>query len=352
MKILYGICGIGNGHLFRQLPILTSYAQQGATLVVFAYDASLAYLQKTFPQMHVLRVAVPYIAGKDNGLDFESSAKMKINQANFFSINCEAMAQAEKLIGKPDLVISDYEPNTAQYAYAWDAPLVTIDQQSKFLSGKFPPSIEGCFYEDEIMRLRLFFPKAAMRIACSFFSVESNGEVMIVPPIIRNTVYDMKRKPQNGQILIYFSMQQFKEQPLEEFIDLFSQFPDYHFHLFVPEFFQQQSENITFYKHGDPKFDALLECCEGIISTAGHSLLSEAMMLGIPVLALPLRIYEQQINGLTIGKNHFGLCSQKLTRDNIHEFLGSIPLYSQNISQDKTALLKGNGLKQILDKIS
>jgi uncharacterized protein (TIGR00661 family) len=295
-----------------------------------------------------VRGAVPYYPGKASGLDFEPSIQMKVNQENFFKINTESMAQAEKLIGKPDFTISDYEPISAQYAYAWNAPLVTVDQQSKFLVGKFPPSIEGCFYEDEVMRLRLFFPKATLRIACSFFSVDSDGEVIIVPPIIRNSIYNLKRKPQNGQVLVYFSAQQFKQQPLEKLLELFAKFPDFHFHLFAPEKLELQSKNITLYKHGDTKFDELLERCEGIISTAGHSLLSEAMAIGIPVLALPIRIYEQQINGLVIGKNKFGLCAQILTNETLKEFLNNIPRFTQNIAQDQTVLLKGNGLQQIL----
>jgi hypothetical protein len=45
----------------------------------------------------------------------------------------------QELIGKPDLVISDYEPISAQYAYASGTPLVTIDQQSKYLVGDYEP---------------------------------------------------------------------------------------------------------------------------------------------------------------------------------------------------------------------
>jgi Glycosyl transferase family 1 len=69
-------------------------------------------------------------------LDFAASLDAAQNQhINFFQENIAAMAQAQKMIGKPDLVISDYEPVSAQYAYAYDAPLITVDQQSKYLIG-------------------------------------------------------------------------------------------------------------------------------------------------------------------------------------------------------------------------
>ena len=35
--------------------------------------------------------------------------------------------------GVLDLVITDYEPNVAQYSYAVDIPLICMEQQSEFL---------------------------------------------------------------------------------------------------------------------------------------------------------------------------------------------------------------------------
>src|SRR3972149_4745327 len=52
-----------------------------------------------------------------------------------------------------------------------NVPLVTSDQQSKFLFGDFPVTLGGFTYEDEVKRLSMFFPKADKRIACSFFRV-------------------------------------------------------------------------------------------------------------------------------------------------------------------------------------
>lgn len=353
MKILYGICGIGNGHLFRQLPILTHFSESGATIVLFAYEVSYAFLQnfaQQFPNVHVVEVAVPYYVGKTSGLDFERAETMEMNQREFFSINCRAMAFAEKILGKPDLVISDYEPVSAQYAYAWDSPFVTIDQQSKFLTGNFPESLEGCFYVDEVMRLRMFFPKATLRIACSFFTVDSNEEVKVVPPILREVVKNLKRSPQKGEILVYLSSQQYRQQPIDDLLELFALFPDIRFHLFTPQEITA-SGNVRVYTHGDSKFDSLLERCEGIISTAGHSLLSEAMALGIPVLALPLPLYEQQMNGKVIDEHRFGMCRRTLDLDALAEFLDSIDLFSRNIAEDQTVLLRGDILQQILEHL-
>ncbi len=45
-KILYGICGIGTGHTYRQLPIVEHFVGKGDRLVIFAYGESLDFYRE------------------------------------------------------------------------------------------------------------------------------------------------------------------------------------------------------------------------------------------------------------------------------------------------------------------
>src|SRR5262249_32980078 len=147
----------------------------------------------------VARVAVPFYASNKDGIDFNASAKRPENQQDFVAINAAAMAVAEQKIGKPDLVVSDYEPVSAQYAYAQGANLVTVDQQSKYLVGEFPEILNGQGYKNEVQMLRMFFPRAEERLACSFFrvarKVQPAEEVELVPPVLNDAVAGVTRKP-------------------------------------------------------------------------------------------------------------------------------------------------------------
>ncbi len=344
MKILYGICGIGNGHLFRQLPILNQLIKRGHEVTIFGYGASFAYCQK-MPHVHTFKVAVPYYKGCSAGLDFEAS--IALNQENVFPINCEAMAKAHRVMGRPDLVISDYEPVAAQYAYAWDAPLVTIDQQSKYMMGSFPPILGGQHYVDEVMRLRMFFPKAAARIACSFFDVPrlDMEEGYLAAPPLREELAQLGRKAKKNCLLVYVSIQ--NTSPMD-WITLFKMFPSMEFHVFLPQGSLEIDENVTTYPHGHGNFNHLLTTCSGLISNAGHSLLSEAMHLGIPVLALPLPLYEQQMNAHVIDANTFGISTAELNKDVLTHFIDSLNTFSHAIATDQKVLLKHNGTERIL----
>lgn len=360
-SILFGVCGIGNGHCNRQLPVLKHLLDQGHQIMVFTYGEGLAFFKERFPDspnLTVIPVANPYYVGCIKGLDFEKTALSQKNQLDFNKINSLAMLQATQKIGRPDLVISDYEMVSAQYAYAKQAPLVTLDQQSKYLVGHFEKELYGTSYFDEVERLNLFFPRASKRIAVSFFQVESDStQVEIVAPMIRPEILYEKGSPKSEipSLLVYVTSQQIGNQPIDQWIDTIRMaLPlTWEAHIFLPKRIKLPFDDtpLHFYHHGDACFDKLLIACHGIISTAGHTLLSEAMHLEKPVYALPLPLYEQQLNAHVIEEGGFGLSKETLTSSSLTTFIENLELYTNNIRQDKQWLIKEPGNALIIQKI-
>ncbi|MBI1363161.1 MAG: hypothetical protein GC134_04180 [Proteobacteria bacterium] len=312
-RLLYGICGIGLGHMYRQLPILEAL-RPSHKIAIFAYGESLTYCRAHFAgddNIQVIPVAVPYLVGNDDGLDFTASAAHLANRQDFFTINAQAFATAEAFIGTPDMVITDYEPTSAQYAYAHDAPLYTIDQQSKYLVGDFPGRLNGFSNADEIARLRMFFPVAAKRIVFSFFDVpvreEYRESTLVLPPLLRPSLAQATWAPDADKYVIYLSAQDGFCQSVADVIAVCQQFGDKTFHLYAKGVQAGQQGNVMLHPHNDGTFDAHLLTCEGLICTAGHSLLSEAVSLGIPIYAMPLDLYEQQMNAHMVQKNGWGV---------------------------------------------
>jgi len=357
-KILYGISGIGTGHTNRQLPLITHFAR-ASKMVIFAYDESYRFYQALFRNTRnvtVIPIAIPFVAGGPEGLDFRATARVAVNNnKDFLRINCKALAQAADLLGKPDLVVTDYEPLSAQYAYAYNAPLVTIDQQSKYLCGSFPPVLRGQSCKDEIMRLHMFFPRANARIACSFFNVQKkqNGtNVLIFPPTLKDSIQSLKRKPTTHSLLFYISSQREFIQNARTILRIIAAQKNIHFHIFTRNASKFHKEtlppNVFVYEQGDPLFYSVLQKCAGIVSTAGHTLLSEAMYLGIPVYAIPLAVYEQQMNAHIIHKNHFGISHPTLDAKKLSFFVKNIPRFARAIEKDTRVLLRRPGQDDII----
>ena len=313
-KVLYGICGIGLGHMYRQLPIMEALKGQ-AKIAIFAYGESLKFCEEHFAEdahIQVIPVAVPFVVGDATGLNFARSLAHEANQQNFWEINTVAIAQAQAFIGKPDVVLTDYEPVSAQYAYIYDAPLYTLDQQSKYLVGDYPERVGSVSLIDEVQRLRMFFPKAHKRVVFSFFDVNVKpqyaDEAQVVRPILRRELQGLKREVKKGCFLIYLSAQGGHRQSIEEIQEVYSAFPECHFQVF-------DGKNAD-----DSAFIEALRTCAGVISTAGHSLMSEAVTLGIPVYAMPLNIYEQKMNALKIEEMGQGVNRPAFTLEGFEAF--------------------------------
>ena len=360
IKILYGICGIGNGHTYRQLPIIEHFAKT-CEIMIFAHGASYDFYTGHFkdnPSVKIIWVAVPFYVGNSNGLDFKATAETFLDrEQDIFKTNCLALDHAQNELGKPDIVITDYEPISAQYAYAYNIPLITIDQQSKYLCGNFPKEVGGFTFEDEIARLHMFFPKVQARIACSFFNVsikDNSDKVSIFPPILKDSITQLRRDPVSNSFLVYISAAREYGQTTEDIIETLSSQKDSKFHLFISkseEVVFKNLSNINTYQHGDPKFLDILKECGGIISTAGHSLLSEAMYLGIPVYAIPVSPYEQHMNARVIQESGFGIACPKIDGKKLTHFIENIPQFEKAINSDKKILMRGVGQKEIISFI-
>lgn len=159
-RILLGVCGISFGHINRQKPLLDFLIAGGHKVSIFTFGTGLSYFKSNYPEVEVYSVKVPYIHADSKGIDLIKSSADPINQSpSYLSYNFEKMNEyLASIDNNLDLVISDYEPISAQLSYITSVPLITIDQQSKYLVHKF--KVGNFTYKEESSRLNYFFPSA------------------------------------------------------------------------------------------------------------------------------------------------------------------------------------------------
>lgn len=360
-RIIFGICGISYGHLNRQKNIVQKMLHEGHHLQIFTFGAWPDYCSHHFPEITVHEVSVPWIVCDKNGIDFLESAKNHTNQdGDAFRKNFSAMHQTIIEFGaKPDLIISDYEPISAQFAYATGTALMTSDQQSKFT---FLPYEEIDWFSnlEEKWRLDLFFPKAEKRVVCSFFKLWTKPPrfLRVVPPIIKHEIQKIRhfrKKTKPHLILLYQSSMMTFAQPPDEICDIVSKIPNQEFVVYSPYYqeFQNSIEkrkltNIHAYPIGNATFEEHLMHTKWAISTAGHSFISELMYLGIPVYTTPLPIFEQRKTAKVIADNEFWVSAPWIQEELLKYFIRELVTFSENIQNDTSILLRGNGTKSIL----
>jgi uncharacterized protein (TIGR00661 family) len=335
MKVLFGICGLGNGHSIRQHVLIDRFLLAGHRIALFTNKSSTAYFNNAMPAINRFEVWNPRIPANSAGLSFSEIAQHPDNQApaaiqiSFGSMN----ALMELFNGPPDLIISDYEPVSAQFAYATGTPLVTIDNQSLCLGYQLP-ELPPFGPREETGRLRMFFPQARLRIALSLIPGDhwARNEqfcVATVPPIVRQRIYDLIRdNAVRNHFVVYVSPYEALPQNIQELADVLNKCPEYTFAMFSDYIrFNTVIGNVTLAPFCLERFESQLSKASGLIATAGFTLLSEAMHLKLPFYAIPFNTYEQHLNCRMIELLGIGCWSREVSPSSIHSFAERISEY-------------------------
>lgn len=356
--IVFGVCGIGRGHIFEMLPIIENYVRLSHVKVaIFSFGESYRYFSKRYNKQKnvlVLEVAIPWIHGSLSGIDYAMSAKDEQNRKDYVSKNFGAMDKAKKFMGKPCVVATDYEPVSAAYAYSMGVKLITIDQQSKYLLPGFPNNIGGFSPLEERSRLKMFIPYADIRIINSFFKITATlkdlgqEKLLFYGPIIREDIISIKNQicADFSNVLVYLSpYSPFVQEPTEVMKN-FKQMKSLKFYIFTSQYSEYENlkrkfkvDNVYISGYNDKKFIETLKKCRSVITSSGHTLLSELMYLGKPVLVVPLNTFEQHYSARIINDAHCGVAVKRLNVRNIRNFINSIGKYEQSIKANKSSIL-------------
>lgn len=301
MNVLIGVCGLGNGHTYRQI-VLVDYLISTGYRVILLVNGQSEEVFKLRSDVVCINVDIPFIVCKKNGMEFGETLQYLLNK-NFLYEYFETFKRIDDIIGndKIQLVITDYEPISAQYSYIKNIKLITLEQQSKYLGYK--TSNLGMFGpEEEASRLRYFFPKAELRLSASFFplsnDIKSNYDVRLVGPIINHDVLKIKPSESN-EALIYLSPFSKNNDAtlawLKKVIIINSKI---NFNVFTSIDHQRYFSDVkaSIYKFDRENFIDKLSKCSFVISNAGHQLISEAIFLEKPVFVVSFNTYEQIYN--------------------------------------------------------
>lgn len=362
MKILIGVCGIGKGHCIRQYEISRELIKRGHEVRILTYNEGVKFFEST--EIKTYSVYVPIILFKGEKINWIDCIKRNI--LKFIPGIIKDKMIFKKLIKDkfiPDVCISDYEPVVAKFAYRLNKPLINIDQHSKFIYMK-ENSINSFSCGEEKRRLQLFFPYSEKKFVVSFYNLPKEilpNNVELLYPIIRNDLKDMIKKQEKNinkkkNVVVYFS--KFIDIPIkqeiEEIFEIFSRFPKYKFIFFSTEYYKiydNKYDNILVERNDRNKFiyELANACCA--ISTAGHTLISEAMYCNIPTYVIPLPTFDQHYCGKFIRENKIGESVDIITYENLNDFFNNIDKYKENIKKSDKLVKKTDSLKYLVDKI-
>jgi uncharacterized protein (TIGR00661 family) len=329
-NILYGVNGEGSGHSTRAKEVISHLQRQGHRLHVASFDRGLRNLRESFPVTEIFGLQLTYVNNRVRYKRTVASNLVKAPRAARSVKQLSRLAEENNI----DLVITDFEPLTCHVGHRKGLPVIAIDNQHALTNTRV--SLPRGYQRDAAaVRLvtRMMTPRADAYLVLSFFPAPiKRRNTFLFPPIVRQEV--LSTAPQAGDYMLVYVT-----SPAKELAALLQQvrckFVAYGFGR------EGQEGNMLFKK---PSMDGFLRDLAGaraVMANAGFSLVSEALHLGKPYLAIPVKNqFEQTLNAYYVDKLGYGAWWKELSKEKIESFLFNLPVYAENLNSYPRA---GNG---------
>ncbi len=307
-KIIYAVAGEGFGHSSRSHLIGKRLIDAGHNVMFVGSKKSLLYLKQYFGQQvqEIFGLSFAYDDGRVDAMATLKRNLLKLPEAN---------EQNDRLFKKyfgpfgPELVISDFEPFSAWWAFRNKVPFISIDHEHMLTLCKLEHRGKNWFSRMTASVVTEFYYVGAVAyIIVNFFRAPLKIDAAILaPPIIRPIISAFEPAP-GEHILLYSTTGQSREQLLE----VLHKFSSQKFYVYGFDG-SAEFDNCIFKERSTEGFLVDLASCRGVIASAGFSLISECMHLKKKMLLLPLAgQYEQIINAHYIEKLGLGISAEKL----------------------------------------
>lgn len=299
MKITIAINGEGRGHFSRALAI-AEFLVTRHEVSFYVPEHLIKELSERFPG-HKVR-AIPYFAFIHRGFRIDYLETAIANMGLVFGVKRISEEIARELRReKTQMILSDFEPFSSRAAKMLGIPVLQLNH----------PGI--------VTRIREFSPASIVASLVSRYMMAYSDKTVIcsffdgdVGPIIREELRN--KKISRGGYFVVYQKPQYEAilSPVIERIgmDRFKVFPDARL-----------------------DYATALAGCAGLIAPAGHQSISEALALGKPVFAIPVKgQYEQELNARKLRESGFGdYCYGRDLHSRLPRFIAEISRYEDSL---------------------
>ena len=340
-KIVYGVSGEGSGHSSRAREMAGHLREQGHTLKLVSYDRGYKNLKEDFD---VFETEGLCIASEDNKVSIVKTFTENIKRLPEGYRSLQRLRQEIFKEFQPDCVITDFEPMTAYLANHYGLPLVTIDNQHRmrYLDYEKPPHSEVDAQTTKTI-IRAMVPRPDVSLVTAFcFGEPRNDRTFLFPPILRRAVLD-KEPSVGGHILVYMT------SGFDSCLDELRKFGRESFLVYGYDRAEVDGP-LTFRPFSRDGFLDDLASAKAVIATAGFTLISEALCLRKPYLAMPMQgQFEQELNGFQLGQQGYGKSVAEVDGESIGDFLYRLPDYRERLEEYQAG--DNSGIKGKLDEL-
>lgn len=274
MKIAMSCAGEGFGHVSRMI----SFAQglkDTYGLVLFCPAGVRYHVERQLPEAKIVTIPFFHMAKKEDRILYGATIRENVSKAIRFR---REVTRVRRILieARVDVVISDYEPYLPAASTALDLPVLQINHPGIVL--RYPSISPDALVARAVTRLMM--GRSDRRLTVSFY----DGDI---GPILRDELLNVPVT--RGDYYVVYVKPSYRRR-------------------IVTELKRQGIENYLLFPDRKLNYAEALAGCRGLITSAGHQSLSEAIALGKPVFAIPLSgQYEQRLNARMLVASGWGM---------------------------------------------
>lgn len=322
-NILYGVNGEGAGHSTRAKEVLTHLVEKGHKIHVASFDRGLQNLKRDFDVTEIYGFRFAYVNNRVRYKRTLAKNLITAPQAAKSLTRLKHLVDDEEI----DLVITDFEPLTCHIGHKRHLPVISIDNQHCLTNAvvSYPSEYRRDAAAAKIVT-KLMTPRARAYLVISFFTAPiRKRNTFLFPPLLRQEI--LTATPTEGDhVLVYVT------SPAPALAKLLgsvrARFIAYGFGR------DGMQGNITFKKPSLEGFFHDLVTARAIIANSGFSLVTEALHLGKPYLAVPVsHQFEQIFNAYWLQQSGYGTWWDQLNRERVESFLFNLLHYKEALDE-------------------
>ncbi|MFH1916283.1 MAG: glycosyltransferase family protein [Nanoarchaeota archaeon] len=320
-RIWYTVCGEGLGHATRSEAVIKELLKKHEVIIT-AYAKAYDYLKERYPKETHHIAGNTYVYKNNELLVVPSLMQLLGKLPKYIYKNFKEVLPLMKDF-QPDIIITDFEATGAYYGLIMGIPVINLDNIHTLKEC----DIKYCVPWYIKAGMKILQPKGTRNIIPAFDDMHAkNNRTTVIAPIMKEEV--RKLTPSDKGHVVVYQTSATNEQIPPVLANHKREFKIYGMGK------RKSKGNLTFMPVNNRQFYKDLESASYVIVNGGFTLITEALYLKKPVLAIPVKNQiEQEYNGSALQRLGYGSTTKELCLKDIEAFEKNLPKYRAKIAK-------------------
>lgn len=322
MRILYGVTGCGLGHTMRARAVTDHLCSRGHDVRIAASGRAVDILRgHGLDVVAIDGMAMRFAGGEARRA---KSALALLRQAPRAIRRNAVVAWDHVLDFDPDVLITDFDSFVPAVGAVLRRPVISLDHQHVLDRFRHPDAVREKVSAFALARALVTAktPRCDHYIVTSFFFPEPRWSgTALVGPIVRREIENAR--PTAGEHVLVYQTTRGDQRLLPALLAV----PKVRFVVYGLGR-DETIENVQLRAFDEGRFVRDLASARAVIANGGYTTLSEAVVLGKPILSVPVRGQpEQELNAAWLEVLGLGQRAERIDERAIRTFLDRLDAY-------------------------